>query len=41
MRAQDKAQNPLTQKVSFLLGFQSLYFGNIEKVQKLRKMEKK
>ena len=35
-RVGDKAQNPLTPKISFLLGFRPLYFGNIIKVQKIK-----
>ena len=37
MRARYKAQNPPTTKISFLLEFRSLYFGNVKKSKKMEK----
>ena len=38
-RARYKAQNPLTPKISFLLEFHPLYFGDIEKIKRKKKVK--
>ena len=38
--ARDKAQNPHTPKISFLLGFRPLYLGNIGKIKNKKDEEK-
>ena len=40
IHVREEAQNPPAPKISFLLGFRPLYFGNIEK-SKMKRVKKK